>query len=120
MSPRGCRFAAPLNSGVRPPTMRGFFKQLLVMALLTVVPGSALAQHRGGTCNAFVCDLTAMAVLAAISVVFFASLAVSIKHRGWFKGVVSHGGVQLVAGYLAILAVCAALAFGAFTVFGKV
>ena len=100
--------------------MRSLRTRFLLMLPLAAMSVPALAQHRGGTCDALICDLTTAAVLAALLVVFGVSLAASIKHRGWIKGVISHGGVQVAFGYVALLAVCAALVFGALAFFGKV
>lgn len=92
---------------------------VLLLAGILALPNVALAQARGGGCDGPFCDLTAVASALLVAGAFVASVAASVKRHGLIRGFIRHGGVQLLLGYIAILAFSIGVFTGLFALFGK-
>lgn len=90
---------------------------LLVLSLF--LPALALAQSRGGACNAPICHISTVIVVLILVGAFFLTLVESILEHGFFAGIVKHKGVQILSLYVLSIGALMALTIGAERLFGK-
>lgn len=58
---------------------------------------------RGGICQSGFCSFTATIVLIALILAFLVTLIASISEHGLLKGLLKHGGLQVIAAYTVIM-----------------